>query len=114
MFRRRSMLLARELAVAILVESAEVLVMRRTLYLLLAHEAILVLVQCLEHLLSAGHCRARAWGTGCTCACGTGSPGCCRPGRRRAARRTLIHGARRARRATGAAGGSAAARRLCC
>src|SRR5207247_2743820 len=51
---RRRMLLARELAVGVLVELVEVLLVRRALRLLARDEAVVVLVQVLEHLFRAG------------------------------------------------------------
>src|SRR5438445_11136858 len=51
---RRRMLLARELAVAVLVELVELLLVRRAFRLFARDEAVIVLVQVLEHLLCTG------------------------------------------------------------
>src|SRR5688572_14038987 len=56
---RRCVLLARELAVAVLVELREVLVVRRAFRFLAGNRAVLVLVQGLEHLFRARGARAR-------------------------------------------------------
>src|SRR5438094_255215 len=53
MLRRRSVLLARQLAVVVLVELAEILVVRRAFHLLAREVAVVVLVERLEHRLGA-------------------------------------------------------------
>src|SRR5688572_30145502 len=83
MLRRRRVLLARQLAVAVLVQRAEVLIVRRTRRLLFGYETVLVLVQAHKHLLGARHRRAR---TRRTRPAGAGRARRCRgrPGARRA------------------------------
>src|SRR5687768_13017569 len=71
MFRRGSVLLARKLAVAVLVERREVLVVRGALGFLFRDRAVLVLVQGLEHLLGAAIRTRRATAGG--------RPACSRP-----------------------------------
>src|SRR5207302_11276330 len=62
---RRRMLLARELAVAVLVELVEVLLVRRAFSFLARDEAVLVLVQVFEHLLGVGTRRRAGRAAGC-------------------------------------------------
>src|SRR5687767_13916623 len=80
MLRRGGMLLPRKLAVVILVELAEVLVVRRAFDFLFRHEAVVVLVERLEHRFGAAVGLGRAAGGGFVAARGglVGLVACCR------------------------------------
>src|SRR2546421_11084515 len=108
------MLLAGELAVMILVELGKVLLVRRTFYLLAREEAVVVLVEALEHLLGARFSRAgrprcrrgaaRLWrrrARRCARACRPASRCLVAARRRRTAARCLVAARRRGTAARG-------------